>query len=110
MSPAGPQTEDGNIVDVSASLRWYRLAFASTLLPPSTDWRDAGSVFGMSIEWASQILFHLSAPTPKSPFNMTASPADIALEPDPGIVEILSFAIDHYFVVVYVSPSLAMQT
>ncbi|CAD6570665.1 MAG: hypothetical protein TREMPRED_005946 [Tremellales sp. Tagirdzhanova-0007] len=44
---------------------------------------------------------------------MTASPADIALEPDPGIVEILSFAIDHYFVVVAYTASflvLAWQT
>ncbi len=53
----------------------------------------------MSVGWASQILFHLSASASMNPVDVTARPADIILEPDPGIVEILSFAIDHYYVV-----------
>jgi hypothetical protein len=86
--------------DLSASLRWYRLTFASTLLPPSSEWRHAGEVFRMSVGWASQILFHLSASASMNPMNLNTPAADISLEPDSGIVEILSFAIDHYYVVV----------
>lgn len=54
----------------------------------------------MSVEWASQILFHLSAAPSMNPFDISARPVGGSrLEPDAGIVEILSFAIDHYYVV-----------
>jgi len=89
-------------LNFTASLRWYRLAFASTLLPPASEWRHAGQVFRSSVEWASQILFHLSASasTSMNPLDVTANTSEgVSFEPNPSIVEIMSFAIDHYYVV-----------
>lgn len=51
-----------------------------------------------AIEWASQILVHLSIP----PSCETIDPfINVSkMEPDPGIVNLMSFAIDHYYVVI----------
>jgi len=82
------------------SLRWYRLAFASTLLPPAGNWRNAGKPLRMSVEWASQILFHLSDSTSMSPLHLAPGSIEAPLEPDEDLAQLLSFAIDQYFVVI----------
>ncbi|ORY23121.1 hypothetical protein BCR39DRAFT_549915 [Naematelia encephala] len=82
------------------SLRWYRLAFASTILPPAGNWRNAGEPFRMSVEWASQILFHLSSSASMSPLHLAPGFTHAPLEPDEDLVQLLSFAIDQYFVVI----------
>lgn len=90
------------------SLRWYRIAFASTLLPPpGPAWRFAGASFRRSIEWASQILYHLSpSRSLVSPFDPTS---ERPLEPDGELVRMLSFAIDQYFMVIaYVASFLVL--
>lgn len=50
-----------------------------------------------AVEWASQILIHLSRPLSKTADSATS---DTQLDPDPVVVEVMSFAIDHYFVVI----------
>ncbi|KAK8847722.1 hypothetical protein IAR55_005581 [Kwoniella newhampshirensis] len=81
------------------SLRWYRLAFASTLLPPPGQWRNAGEALRLSVDWASQMLYHLSSSAPMTSFHLGPGSIEAALEPDEGLVRLLSFAIDQYFVV-----------
>ena len=84
---------------ITASLRWYRLAFACTLLTSTPSWPAYGDMFHQAIDCASQILFHLSA---SATSGSTLDNSPIVLEPEPALVEILSFAIDHYFVAMYV--------
>nr|XP_031863799.1 uncharacterized protein CI109_000441 [Kwoniella shandongensis]KAA5530871.1 hypothetical protein CI109_000441 [Kwoniella shandongensis] len=81
------------------SLRWYRLAFASTLLPPPGNWRNAGEMLRLSVDWASQMLYHLSSSAPMTSSHLGLGVIEGALEPDEGLVKLLSFAIDQYFVV-----------
>lgn len=86
-----------------ASLRWYRLAFASTLLPPAgPSWRYCTEPLRMSVEWASQILFHLSSSAAMTSLQLAPVTLTIPLEPDEDLVGLLSFAIDQYFIVMSV--------
>jgi hypothetical protein len=80
------------------SLRWYRLSYACAFLDGTNPTQRTGKALTWAIEWASQILLHLSTPLSSRGANDTALSAQ--LEPDPGVVEIMSFAIDHYFVVI----------
>lgn len=80
-------------------MRWYRLAFASTLLPAMRSWNDAGDSLRMSVDWASQILYHLSSAATTTTFHLSPSTIEVSLEPDAGLVALLSFAIDQYYVV-----------
>ncbi|KAL2862748.1 uncharacterized protein BJX67DRAFT_365692 [Aspergillus lucknowensis] len=79
------------------SLRWYRLSYACAFLDAADPTQRTGKAFTWAIEWASQILIHLSRPTSTMVNN---SPTQLQLEPDPSVVDIMSFAIDHYFVVI----------
>lgn len=80
------------------SLRWYRLSYACAFLDGTDPAQQKGKALTWAIEWASQILLHLSKP-PLS--NEQEHPAiSVPLEPDSSVVEIMSFAIDHYFVVI----------
>jgi hypothetical protein len=80
------------------SLHWYRLSYACAFLDTTDPTQRTGKALTWAIEWASQILIHLS----KSPSTFRADKQirSVQLEPDPSIVNILSFAIDHYFVVI----------
>lgn len=54
----------------------------------------------MSVQWASQIIYHLSASASGTPFQAGVGAfRDAALEPDQDLVQLLSFAIDQYFMV-----------
>jgi len=54
----------------------------------------------MSVQWASQIIYHLSSSASGTPFQAGVSAFhNVALEPDRDLVELLSFAIDQYFMV-----------
>ncbi|ORY35312.1 hypothetical protein BCR39DRAFT_508725 [Naematelia encephala] len=82
------------------SLRWYRLSYTCAFLDIAGPTERSGKALSWAIEWASQILFHLSRaasePTVHSMAHATYNP----LEPDPSVVSVMSFAIDHYFVVI----------
>ncbi|KAJ5223048.1 uncharacterized protein N7469_009288 [Penicillium citrinum] len=80
------------------SLRWYRLSYVCVFLDATDVSQRTGQALTWAIEWASQILFHLSRPC--CPVVDGDSQNPIQLEPDPSIVEVMSFAIDHYFVVI----------
>lgn len=80
------------------SLRWYRLSYVCAFLDATDITQRTGEALTWAIEWASQILFHLSRPCHTSVENDTLVP--IQLEPDPSVVDVMSFAIDHYFVVI----------
>ncbi|KAK5029532.1 hypothetical protein LTS07_005994 [Exophiala sideris] len=80
------------------SLRWYRLSYACAFLDGTDLTQRTGKALTWALEWASQILLHLSRPPSLSPPNNTNIPAQ--LEPDPSVVNIMSFAIDHYLVVI----------
>jgi len=57
----------------------------------------------MSVQWASQIIYHLSASASGTPFQAGVSAfRDVVLEPDQDLVQLLSFAIDQYFMVMLV--------
>lgn len=62
-------------------------------------WNEAGEPLRLSVDWASQILYHLSSAATTTAFHLSPSTIEISLEPDPGLVELLSFAIDQYYVV-----------
>lgn len=83
--------------DHAASLRWYRLSYACAFLANADPVQRTGKALTWAIEWASQILIHLST-TPS--INVAALPSTAPLEPNPSIVDVMSFAIDHYFVVI----------
>ena len=53
----------------------------------------------MSVEWATQMLYHLSSTASMTPLEAAAGLIETPLEPDPEISQILSFAIDQYYVV-----------
>jgi hypothetical protein len=96
-------TKARSVADDVASLRWYRLSFASTILPAPSQWYLGDRGVKLSVEWASQIIYHLSATASQTPLQTSlASQLDAPLEPDPGLVTLLSFAIDQYFMVMYV--------
>ncbi|KAJ5808997.1 hypothetical protein N7474_010266 [Penicillium riverlandense] len=80
------------------SLRWYRLSYACAFLDVSDPTQRTGKVLTWAIEWASQILLHTSHPPSTGVLNKSIIPAQ--LEPDPSMVDIMSFAIDHYYVVI----------
>ncbi|KAL7940884.1 hypothetical protein V8C42DRAFT_336380 [Trichoderma barbatum] len=81
------------------SLRWYRLSYTCAFLDSTDQNQRKGKALAWAVDWASQILIHLSKPS---------SPQEAAehgiissrLEPDPSVVDVMSFAIDHYFVVI----------
>lgn len=80
------------------SLRWYRLSYVCAFLDSTDVSQRTGEALTWAIEWASQILFHLSRPCYPAVDGVSRIP--IQLEPDPSIVDVMSFAIDHYFVVI----------
>lgn len=79
------------------SLKWYRLSYACVFLNVTDQTQRRGQVLTWAIEWSSQILTHLARSTP-SEVNNHGVPA--RLEPDPSVVQMISFAIDHYHVVI----------
>lgn len=64
-----------------------------------SSWNDARESMRLSVEWASQILYHLSSTATATPFHLSSGGIEVELEPDPDLVALLSFAIDQYFVV-----------
>lgn len=79
------------------SLHWYRLSYACAFLDVTDPTQRTGKALTWAIGWSSEILIHLSRARSKE----VSSGSDWAqLEPDPSVVDILSFAIDHYFVVI----------
>ncbi|CAI7599506.1 unnamed protein product [Penicillium pancosmium] len=80
------------------SLRWYRLSYVCAFLDATDITQRTGEALTWAIDWASQILFHLSRPRYTRVSSDT--PENIQLEPDPSVVDVMSFAIDHYFVVI----------
>jgi len=64
----------------------------------------------MSVDWASQILYHLSSAASSTPFDPESGSTQGVLEPDTNLVALLSFAIDQYFVVMYVTEYTVAQT
>jgi hypothetical protein len=80
------------------SLRWYQLSYACAFLDGTDSTQRTGRALTWATGWASQILLHLSRPPLSMGPDYTAIPAQ--LEPDPSVVDIMSFAIDHYFVVI----------
>ena len=84
-----------------ASLRWYRITFASTLLPTAEQWRNIrDNMFQRCIQQAAQILYHLSSASVVFPFDYTSMVTDATrLDPDDNLCKLLTCGIDHYFVV-----------
>jgi hypothetical protein len=88
------------------SLRWYQLSYTCAFLDVTEPTQRTGRALTWAIEWASQILEHLSRPssTPSSLSsrgpNYMYNDVPAQLEPDPGVVDVISFAFDHYFVVI----------
>jgi hypothetical protein len=80
------------------SLRWYRLSYACAFLDGTDPTQRKGKALTWAIGWAGQILLHLSRPPLPNDSDSSAIPA--RLEPDPSVVDVMSFAIDHYFVVI----------
>ncbi len=80
------------------SLRWYRLSYTCAFLDNIDQGQRKGKALMWAIDWASQILIHLSMPPSSETIDSFISLA--RLEPDSGIVNLMSFAIDHYYVVI----------
>lgn len=80
------------------SLRWYRLSYVCAFLDATDITQRTGEALTWAIDWASQILFHLSRP--RYTRADSGTPENIQLEPDPSVIDVMSFAIDHYFVVI----------
>lgn len=80
------------------SLRWYRLSYVCAFLDATDPAQRTGKALTWAIEWASQILVHLSRPC-HAGLDIDKS-VPFQLEPDPSVVDVMSFAIDHYFVVI----------
>lgn len=80
------------------SLRWYRLSYTCAFLDNIDQNQRKGTALMWAIESATQILVHLSMPPASE--TMDSSISAMQLEPDPGVVNLLSFAIDHYYVVI----------
>jgi hypothetical protein len=64
-----------------------------------SNWNNAGDSFRLSVDWASQILYHLSSAATRTTFHLSPGSIEDTLEPDGVLVALLSFAIDQYFVV-----------
>jgi hypothetical protein len=64
-----------------------------------SNWSNARESMRLSVDWASQILYHLSSAATSTPFNPETGAIQGPLEPDSTLVSLLSFAIDQYFVV-----------
>lgn len=79
------------------SLHWYRLSYACAFLDVADPTQRTGKALTWAIGWSSEILIHLSRPSSK---EINSSSGWAQLEPDPSVVDIMSFAIDHYFVVI----------
>ncbi len=76
---------------VKVTTRWYRLAAACSILNNNPREGRLSGHLQLAIDWASQILYHLgSEETP-------------LFQPEPKLVEKMAFAIDQYFIVMYVS-------
>lgn len=73
------------------SLRWYRLSYTCAFLDSTDRSQWTKKALMWAVESASQILIHLSGP---------AGANGSSLDPDPAVVEVMSFAIDHHFVVI----------
>lgn len=78
-------------------IRWYRLALSCTFL---SSCEPSGSLLSLSVDWASQIILHLSMdskPTlvPLGPFTWTST----LHRPDMEIVETLATTIEQHWVV-----------
>ncbi|KAL5360768.1 hypothetical protein BJX96DRAFT_184778 [Aspergillus floccosus] len=82
------------------SLRWYRLSYACAFLDVADQMQRTGEAFTWAVEWASQILSHLSRPPLSSQGLRQETAIASPLEPDPRTVEVMSFAMDHYYVVI----------
>ncbi|KAI5458318.1 hypothetical protein BGZ63DRAFT_61585 [Mariannaea sp. PMI_226] len=80
------------------SLRWYQLSYTCAFLDNTDQNRRTGQALMWAIEWASQILIHLS--TSSSQEGADHAPNPPQLEPDPAVIDVMSFTIDHYFVVI----------
>lgn len=80
------------------SLRWYRLSYVCAFLDATDLTQRTGKGLTWATEWACQILVHLSIPPSSSEEDHAKIPVN--LEPDPGAIKIMSYAIDHYYVVV----------
>ncbi|OAA81683.1 hypothetical protein LEL_01228 [Akanthomyces lecanii RCEF 1005] len=80
------------------SLRWYRLSYTCAFLDNIDQGQRKGKALMWAIDWASQILIHLSMPPSSETIDSFIGLA--RLEPDSDIVNLMSFAIDHYYVVI----------
>ena len=80
------------------SLKWYRLSYACVFLNVTNQPQRMGKVLTWAIEWSSNILIHLAGRNLSKEVNIKSIPT--RLEPDPSVVQMMSFAIDHYHVVI----------
>ena len=64
-----------------------------------SNWTDVRESIRFSVDWASQILYHLSFASTTMTFHLGSGTLQSKLEPNPALVSLLSFAIDQYFVV-----------
>jgi hypothetical protein len=81
------------------SLRWYRLSYTCAFLDSTDQNQRKEKALAWAVDWASQILIHLSKP----PSHLEAAEHGYnptRLEPDPSVIDVMAFAIDHYFVVI----------
>lgn len=101
MVPYVPGVNDPSELTLSpASLRWYRLAFSCTTLSSQQPWQTSGDPFLRSIDWASQIILNLSS-SAAGPLR-TELNQDGHFQPNPDLINFLTFAIDQHFVVMWV--------
>ncbi|KAL7419008.1 hypothetical protein Q5752_006693 [Cryptotrichosporon argae] len=80
------------------SLGWYRLSYACAFLDAADAGQRDGLAMRWALEWASNILGHFSRP-PAARAASGALSGDPP-QPDPALVQVMSYAIDHYFVVI----------
>ena len=80
------------------SLRWYRLSYTCAFIDNTDQSQWTRKALMWAVDWASQILVHLSRPPLPGGVDPAANPPQ--LEPDPAVVDVMSFTIDHYFVVI----------
>lgn len=84
------------------SLRWYRLSYTCAFLDHNNidQSQPAKKALEWAVGWASQILIHLSTSSSSAEEAEAAAVRGTRLEVSPDVIQVMSFAIDHYYVVI----------
>ncbi|KAI5481375.1 hypothetical protein MNV49_004997 [Pseudohyphozyma bogoriensis] len=81
------------------TIRYYRLALSCSLLhSPLAE--APSNLVSLCSDWASQILIHLSLESSKSFTVLELDYASELLTPNPSLVNVMAFSIDHHYTVI----------